>query len=199
VAVETVWRFIWAGTDDVRCQIEVEIVGDHRTSRTFSAIVRRLYYDGLVPLVQSDGRLAEFTENSKENALARAKLFLDRRFGFGNVGKPEKTTENMRIFPSQRLPEKITIAGYRRFGCPVCRIGEPNEELFAYWIEHAAREHGYQVVSDTREPAPRLRNVEKLFRVVKLARQASADHPSARRTGAGESLPRMMPRKPTRS
>ncbi len=197
MAVETVWRFIWSGADDVHCQIEVEVVGDRRSSRTFTAIVRRIHSDGLIPLVQSDGRLAEFAEGSKADAVARAKLFLDRRFGFGNVGKPDNSTENMRVFPSQQLPEQIIIAGYRRFGCPVCRIGEPNDDRFDYWLKHAAREHGYQVVSDTREPAPRLQDVDKLFRVVRLARPASADDQPASRGAGSEILPPMMPRKPT--
>jgi hypothetical protein len=193
----TVWRHIWIGpeTENVRCQIEVEILGDPRTSREYGSIARRIYHDGLVPLVQKNGMLAEFVDSTREKALARAKIYLDRRFGFGTVSKPEDTTQNMRVFPSERVPEKVVIAGYRRFGCSICKIGEPNEETFSQWIDHATREHGYQVVSDTRERAPRLRNVERLFRVVRMARPSAADVPSRRGATTDTLLPRMMPRK----
>jgi hypothetical protein len=195
----TIWRHVWTGPEDVRCQVEVEIVGDARTSRTYSSIARRIHHDGLVPLVEKNGMLAEFVDNSREKALARAKLYLDRRFGFGAISKPEESTIQMRVFPPERVPEKTTIAGYRRYGCSICRIGEPNEDKFAYWLEHAIREHGYQIVSDTRERAPRLRKLETLFRVVRLVRPSAADVPSVRRGATTDTLlPRMMPRKMNR-
>jgi hypothetical protein len=192
---QTVWNFVWAGTDEVRCHVEVEVVGDPRTSTRFNAAVRRMHYDGLTPLALKDGRPAEWQETSKDAAAARAKLFLDKRFGFGNLTPSNIAVRDVRVFPVQRVPERLTIAGYRRFGCPVCRIGEPNEDRISYWVEHAEREHGYQVASDRRERAPRLRHVETLFRVVRLVRPPSVDAPSVRAGQASESLPRMMPRK----
>jgi hypothetical protein len=192
---EHVSRFIWSGSDEVRCQIELEPAGDRRYTRNLSVVVRRIYRDGLLPLAFRDGRPVEYVEPSQDAALARAKLFLDKRFGFGAVAKDPGTTAEMRIFPVQRVPEKISIAGYRRFGCPVCRIGEPNEDRIDHWVEHAQREHGYEVASDRREHAPRLRNVDTLFRVVRLVRPASADAPAARHASIAEMMPRMMPRK----
>jgi hypothetical protein len=192
---ETVWNYVWTGVEEVRCHIEVEVVGDRRSSSLFSAAVRRIHYDGLTPLAIKDGRPAEWRETSKDAALARAKLFLDKRFGFGNVAPSKTTVSDLRVFPVQRVPERLTIAEYRRFGCPVCRIGEPNEDRIPYWIEHAQREHGYEVQSDRQERAPRLRNVDKMFRVVRLVRPPSVDAPSVRSGPASESLPKMMPRK----
>jgi hypothetical protein len=192
---EHVLRFIWSGSDEVRCQIELEPAGDRRYTRNLSVVVRRIYHDGLQPLALRDGRPAEWVESSQDAALGRAKLFLDKRFGFGAVAKDQGTTADMRVFPLQRVPEKITIAGYRRFGCPVCRVGEPNEDRIDYWIEHAQREHGYEVVSDRRAHAPRLRNVDTLFRVVRLVRPTSVDAPAVRQESIAEMMPRMMPRK----
>ena len=193
---QSVWNFVWTGTEDLRCHIEVEIVGDRRSNGLFNAAVRRMHYDGLTPLALRDGRPAEWRESSKEAALARAKLFLDKRFGFGNVAPSNTAVTDVRVFPVQRVPEKLTIAEYRRFGCPVCRVGEPNADRMAHWIEHAQNEHGYEVVSDREERAPRLRNVDKMFRVVRLVRPPSVDAPSVRAGQASESLPKMMPRKP---
>ena len=191
----TVWNFVWTGVEEVRCHIEVEILGDRRLNSLFGVAARRIHYDGLTPLALKDGRPAEWRETSKDAAVARAKLFLDKRFGYGTVAPSNMAVTEQRVFPVQRVPERLTIAGYRRFGCPVCRIGEPNEDRIPYWIEHAEREHGYQVVSDQRERAPRLRDVETMFRVVRLVRPPSVDAPSVRSGQASESLPKMMPRK----
>ena len=192
---QSVWNFVWTGSDEVRCHVEVEVVGDRRNASLFNAAVRRIHYDGLTPLALKDGRPAEWRERTKDAAMARAKLFLDKRFGFGNIAPSNVSVTEQRVFPVQRVPERLTIAGYRRFGCPVCRIGEPNEDRIPHWIEHAEQEHGYQVVSDRRERAPRLRNVETMFRVVRLVRPPSVDAPSVRSGQASESLPKMMPRK----
>jgi hypothetical protein len=192
---EHVLRFIWTGSDEVRCQVEIEPEGDRRYSKNVSVVVRRIYRDGLVPLALSDGRPVEYVEPSRDAGIARAKLFLDKRFGFGTMGKDPGTTADMRVFPVERVPAKLTIAGYRRFGCPICKVGEPNEDRIDHWVEHAQREHGYAVASDRREHAPRLRNVDTLFRVVRLVRPASADAPTVRQPSIAEMMPRLMPRK----
>lgn len=187
--------YIWSGPEHVRCDIEVEPVGDRRTAKRFTAAARRIYRDGLVPLTLRNGFLAAWEESTAADALARAKLFLDRRFGFGTVAEGGGATEGMKVFPAERVPAEMVIAGYRRYGCRICRIGEPNEDAFKHWIDHAAREHGYEVVSDQLERAPRLRDQEKLFRVVRLVRPASADAPGAAVNAAEPKLPRLMPRK----
>jgi hypothetical protein len=163
-----VTEYIWTGGEDVRCEIEVETVGDRRTSRIFRATARRIQRDGLLPLSLKDGRPAEYVENSAASAMARAKLFLDRRFGYGTVAEAKGATAGMRVFPLQSVPNELVIAEYRRYGCPVCRIGEPDEEKLAHWLEHAQREHGYEVVSDARETAPGIPDEGPRFRVIRL-------------------------------
>jgi hypothetical protein len=66
------------------------------------------------------------------------------------------------------VPKELVIAEYRRYGCPVCRIGEPDDEKLAHWLEHAQREHGYEVVSDARETAPGIPDEGPRFRVIRL-------------------------------
>ena len=160
--------YIWTGGEGVQCEIDVEPVGDRRTTKIFKAIVRRLQRDGLLPLSFKDGRPVEYVESSLPDAMARAKLFLDRRFGFGTVSDGKGSTAGMRLFPLERVPDDLVIAGYGRYGCPVCRIGEPDEEKLAYWIEHAQREHGYEIITDRREAAPGLPAAGSRFRVVQL-------------------------------
>ena len=160
--------YIWTGDEDVQCEIEVEPVGDKRTTRIFKATVRRIQRDGLLPLSFKDGRPVEYVETTVEDAMARAKLFLDRRFGFGAVSEANSATHGMRLFALQRVPADLVIAGYGRYGCPVCRIGEPDEEKLAHWIEHAQREHGYEIVTDRREAAPGLPDAGRHFRVLRL-------------------------------
>ena len=77
-------------------------------------------------------------------------------------------TAGMRVFPLQRVPEQLVIAAYGRYGCPICRIGEPDEERLSHWLEHAQREHGYEVVSDSLEAAPRIPELGLRFRVLRL-------------------------------
>ena len=160
--------YIWTGDENVQCEIEVEPVGDRRTTKIFKATVRRIQRDGLLPLSLKDGRPVEYVESSAASAMARAKLFLDRRFGFGTVAESKGGTVGMRFFPLQRVPDDLVIAGYGRYGCPVCRIGEPDEEKLAHWLEHAQREHGYEVVSDRREAAPGIPELGRHFRVIRL-------------------------------
>jgi hypothetical protein len=162
--------YIWTGDENVQCEIEVEPVGDRRTTKIYKATARRIQRDGLLPLSLGDGRPVEYVESSAADAMARAKLFLDRRFGFGTVSEAKGATNGMRLFPMQRVPDTLVIAGYSRYGCPVCRIGEPDEEKLAHWIEHARREHGYEIVSDRREAAPGLPDAGHRFRVVYLHR-----------------------------
>ena len=160
--------YIWTGDENVQCEIEVEPVGDRRTTKIFKATARRIQRDGLLPLSLKDGRPVEYVENSAASAMARAKLFLDRRFGFGTVAESKGATVGMRLFPLQRVPDELVIAGYGRYGCPVCRIGEPDEEKLAHWLEHAQREHGYEVVSDQQEAAPGIPELGRRFRVIRL-------------------------------
>jgi len=161
-------EYIWTGGEDVRCEIEVEPVGDRRTTKIFKATARRIQRDGLLPLSLKDGRPAEYVENSAASAMARAKLFLDRRFGFGTVAEAPGQTAGMRVFPLQTVPKELVIAEYRRYGCPVCRIGEPDEQKLAHWLEHAQREHGYEVITDQREAAPGIPDSGPRFRVIRL-------------------------------
>jgi hypothetical protein len=161
-------EYIWTGAENVACEIEVEPMGDRRTAKIFRAIARRIQRDGLLPLSFKDGRPAEYVENSAANAMARAKLFLDRRFGFGSVAESKGLTAGMRVFPVESVPKELVIAEYRRYGCPVCRIGEPDEDKLSQWLEHAQREHGYEVVSDQRETAPGIPDMGPNFRVIRL-------------------------------
>ena len=187
--------YIWKGPDDVLCQIEVEPIGNPRSARWFTGTARRIYPDGLLPLALPSGAPAEWKEESAASALARVQLFLDRRFGYGTVAESRGELAGRKVFPVQRVPADMVIAGYRRYGCRICRIGEPNDDRFEHWIEHARREHGYQVVSDRRERAPWLPDVDRLFRVVRLVLPpAIADAPAGNAGPAGESLPRLMPR-----
>jgi hypothetical protein len=167
--------YIWTGDEDVQCEIEVEPVGDRRTTHIYKATARRIQRDGLLPLSLKDGRPVEYVETSAADAMARAKLFLDRRFGFGTLTEANGATVGMRLFPLQRVPETLVIAGYGRYGCPVCRIGEPDEEKLAHWIEHAQREHGYEIVTDRREAAPGLPDAGRHFRVVRLRHHPFGD------------------------
>jgi hypothetical protein len=160
--------YIWTGAGNIQCEIEVEPVGDRRTAKTFKATARRMQRDGLLPLSFGDGRPAEYVENSPAAAMARAKLFLDRRFGFGTVAEAKGVTVGMRFFPLEQVPDELVIAGYGRYGCPVCRIGEPDEDKLSYWLEHAQQQHGYEVVSDKREAAPGTRDAGHHFRVIRL-------------------------------
>jgi hypothetical protein len=162
--------YIWTGNDEVQCEIDVEPIGDRRTTKIFKATVRRIQRDGLLPLALRDGRPVEYVESSAADAMARAKLFLDRRFGFGTVSEAKGATAGMRMFPLQHVPDTLVIAAYGRYGCPVCRIGEPDEEKLDRWTEHAQREHGYEVVTDRVETAPGLPNLGRRFRVVHLRR-----------------------------
>ena len=155
----------------MRCEIEIETIGDRPPSRFFKATVRRIQHDGLLPLSFGDGRPAEYVESDAADALARAKLFLDRRFGFGALEEAPGGTAGMRLFALQEAPDHLVIAGYGRYGCPVCRIGEPDEEKFDHWLAHAHREHGYDVVSDRREVAPWIPDIGRHFRVVRLRRK----------------------------
>jgi hypothetical protein len=160
--------YIWTGAENVQCEIEVEVVGDRRTSKVFKATARRIQRDGLLPLSLRDGRPVEYIETSAADAMARAKLFLDRRFGFGTMAEAKGATVGMRLFPLQRVPEGLMIATYSRYGCPVCRIGEPDEEKLDHWLEHAQKEHGYEVVSDQLEAAPGIPEQGPRFRVIRL-------------------------------
>ena len=161
-------EYIWTGGENVQCEIEVEAVGDRRTTRIFRASARRLQRDGLLPLAFKDGRPVEYVETTAAAAMARVKLFLDRRFGFGTVTDAKGSTAGMRVFPVQQVPGQLVIASYGRYGCPVCRIGEPDDEKLAGWLEHAQREHGYEVVSDQLEAAPRVPALGVRFRVIRL-------------------------------
>jgi hypothetical protein len=163
-----VTEYIWTGGENVQCEIEVEAVGDRRTTKIFRATARRIQRDGLLPLSHKDGRPVEYIETTAAAAMARAKLFLDRRFGFGTVTEAKGATSGMRVFPLQQMPERLVIAAYGRYGCPVCRIGEPDEEKLGAWLEHAQREHGYEVVSDQLEAAPRVPALGERFRVIRL-------------------------------
>jgi len=160
--------YIWTGGESVEPEIEVEPVGDRRTAKIFKATARRIQRDGLLPLSMKDGRPVEYVENSAASAMARAKLFLDRRFGFGTVVESKGATMGMRVFPLQSVPKELVIASYSRYGCPVCRIGEPDEDKMAHWLEHAQREHGYEVVSDKQEIAPGIPEMGPRFRVIRL-------------------------------
>jgi hypothetical protein len=160
--------YIWTGDEGVQCEIEIEPVGDHRPPEIFKVTARRIQRDGLQPLALRDRRPVEYVETSMEYALKRAKRFLDRRFGYGTIAKAKDATVGMRLFPLQHVPDEVVIAEYARYGCPVCRIGEPDEDKMAYWLEHAAREHGYVVVSDERKTAPGIPESGRHFRVVRL-------------------------------
>jgi hypothetical protein len=178
-------EYIWTGDEGVQCEIEVEPIGDRRTTKIFKSTARRIQRDGLLPLALRDGRPVEYVENSAADAMARAKLFLDRRFGFGTVAEAKGATGGMRLFPLQRVPDTLVLAAYGRYGCPVCRIGEPDEEKLDRWTEHAQREHGYEVVTDRVEAAPGLPNLGRRFRVVRL-RRVFADRASV---GGSDSEP----------
>ncbi len=162
--------YIWTGDEDVTCEIEVEPVGERRPAKIFKATVRRILTDGLLPLALRDGRPVEYVETSELDVVARAKLFLDRRFGFGAIEEAKDATAGMRLFTLQRVPDTLVIAAYGRYGCPVCRIGEPDDDKLDRWIAHAAREHGYDVISDGFEGAPGLPDLGRRFRVVRLHR-----------------------------
>jgi hypothetical protein len=163
-----VTEYIWTGGEDVRCEIEVEAVGDRRTTKIFKATARRIQRDGLLPLAMGNGRPVEYVESSPASAIERAKLFLDRRFGFGTVVETEDATAGMRLFPLERVPDELVLASYGRYGCSICRIGEPDEEKLDDWLEHAQREHGYQVVTDRREAAPGIQDASLRFRVIRF-------------------------------
>jgi hypothetical protein len=164
----SVTEYIWSGGENVQCEIEVEAVGDRRTTKIFRSTARRIQRDGLLPLSFKDGRPVEYVESSAASAMARAKLFLDRRYGFGTVVESKGATTGMKVFPLQSVPKELVIAGYRRYGCTVCRIGEPDEDKLAHWLEHAQREHGYEVVSDQLEAAPGIPEFGPRFRVIRL-------------------------------
>lgn len=180
---------MWSGDEDVRCEIEIEQVGDRRTSNIFKATVRRIQHDGLLPLSYGDGRPAEWVETSELDALARAQLFLHRRFGFGTLEEATDATAGMRLFTLQQPPENLVIAAYGRYGCPVCKIGEPDEEKLEHWLQHVQREHAYEVVSDHREAAPWIPDDGRRFRVIRLHRKpgirqtVSAPEPDAPEPG----------------
>jgi hypothetical protein len=163
--------WLWIGEEDVQCEIEIEEIGERSKPRLYKATIRRIQRDGLVPLAFGDGRPVEYVETDAADALARAKLFLDRRFGFGAVEEVEGTTSGMRMFALQEAPESLVIAGYGRYGCPVCRIGEPDEDKLEHWIAHAQREHGYDVIADYREPAPGIPYIGRQFRVIRFRRK----------------------------
>ena len=163
--------WLWIGEEEVQCEIEIEEIGERTKSRLFKATIRRIQRDGLLPLAFGDGRPAEYVETDAADALARAKLFLDRRFGFGAVDEVEGVTSGMRVFALQEAPESLVIAGYGRYGCPVCRIGEPDEDKFDHWIAHAQREHGYDVIADYRETAPGIPYIGRQFRVIRFRRK----------------------------
>jgi hypothetical protein len=163
--------WLWIGEEDVQCEIEIEEIGERSQSRVYKATIRRIQRDGLLPLAFGDGRPVEYVETDVADALARAKLFLDRRFGFGAVEEVEGATSGMRMFALQEAPEDLVIAGYGRYGCPVCRIGEPDEDKFEHWIAHAQREHGYGVIADYREAAPGIPYVGRQFRVIRFRRK----------------------------
>jgi hypothetical protein len=172
-------EYIWTGGENVQCEIDVEPVGDRRTTTIFKATARRIQRDGLLPLSLKDGRPVEYVESSAADAMARAKLLLDRRFGFGTVAEAKGATVGMRLFPLQRVPDELVIAGYGRYGCPVCRIGEPDEEKLSHWLEHAQQEHGYEVLTDRREAAPGIPEVGRRFRVIRL-RHMTAHGPTVK-------------------
>jgi hypothetical protein len=161
-------EYVWSGDEAVVCEIEIETVGDRRKAEGYKAIPRRIQRDGLLPLALANRRAAEYQEISTALALARAKLFLDRRFGFGTISEGKGETNGMRLFALERAPDELVIAEFGRYGCPVCRIGEPDDAKLGYWLEHARREHGYEVVSDRREPAPGLPDANRRFRVIRL-------------------------------
>jgi hypothetical protein len=184
----SVTEYIWTGGESVQCEIEVEAVGDRRTTKIFRATARRIQRDGLLPLALKDGRPVEYVESSAASAMARAKLFLDRRFGFGTVVESKGATAGMRLFPLQRVPEHLVIAAYGRYGCPVCRIGEPDEEKLAQWLEHAQREHGYEVLSDGLEAAPRIPELGQRFRVIRLRHLFTRNTDTAPETTADASM-----------
>ncbi len=163
--------YLWSGDEDVQCEIEIEQIGDRRKSHIFKATVRRIQHDGLLPLSYGDGRPAEWVETNQLDALARAQLFIHRRFGFGTLSEATDATSGMRLFTLQQPPDDLVIAAYGRYGCPVCKIGEPDEEKLDHWLEHAQREHGYEVTSDRREPAPGLPDTGRRFRVIRLRRR----------------------------
>lgn len=163
--------WLWIGEEEVQCEIEIEEIGERSKSRLYKATIRRIQRDGLLPLAFGDGRPVEYVETDAADALARAKLFLDRRFGFGAVDEVEGATSGMRLFALQEAPEDLVIAGYGRYGCPVCRIGEPDEDKFDHWIAHAQREHGYDVIADYREPAPGIPYIGRQFRVIRFRRK----------------------------
>jgi hypothetical protein len=162
--------YIWTGDEDVQCEIEIEPVGKRRPAKVFRATARRIQRDGLVPLSLWDGRPAEYVETSAADAVDRAKLFLDRRFGYGAIAEANGATLGMRLFPLQQVPEQLVIAGYGRYGCPVCKIGEPDEDKLDYWVKHVLREHGYRVVTDERQAAPGIPDTGLRFRVIRLRR-----------------------------
>jgi hypothetical protein len=181
-------EYIWTGGENVQCEIEVEAVGDRRTTKIFRATARRIQRDGLLPLAFKDGRPVEYVESSAAAAMARAKLFLDRRFGFGTVVESKGSTVGMRVFPLQHVPAQLVIAAYGRYGCPICRIGEPDDGKLAHWLEHAQREHGYEVVSDGLEAAPRIPELGQRFRVIRLRHLFTRDTPAEPEATADASL-----------
>ena len=87
------------------------------------------------------------------------------------MAEAKGATVGMRLFPLQRVPKELVIASYSRYGCPVCRIGEPDEDKMARWLEHAQREHGYEVVTDKAEAAPGIPEMGPRFRVIRLRYQ----------------------------
>jgi hypothetical protein len=182
--------YIWTGDEGVQCDVEVEPVGARRPAKIFKATVRRILLDGLLPLAMRDGRPVEYVDTSEIDVVSRAKLFLDRRFGFGAMEPVKGATAGMRLFALERVPDTLMIAAYGRYGCPVCRIGEPDEEKLERWIEHAKREHGYEVITDQVEAAPGLPNHGRRFRVLRLRRvfvdNAPVSDSAAEAQGASE-------------
>ena len=109
------------------------------------------------------------------------------------VDEVEGATSGMRLFALQEAPEDLVIAGYGRYGCPVCRIGEPDEEKFDHWIAHAQREHGY----DVRRRPSRGSARDSLTSAGSFASSGSAaDHRSARRVMRAIGSPASSPTEP---